>query len=119
MSEFIFDFLREERNALAIEAVLARGIDLVAPEAPVETGLAGRKFVFTGGLETLTRAQAKNLLENAGARVVSSVSAETDYVVAGSDAGSKLEKAQELSVRILSEEQFLGLLTQAGIEIPG
>jgi DNA ligase (NAD+) len=119
MSELIFDFLREERNAQAIEAVLARGMDLVAPEAPVETGLAGRKFVFTGGLETLTRAQAKNLLENAGARVVSSVSAETDYVVAGSDAGSKLEKARELSVRILSEEQFLGLLTRAGIEVPG
>jgi DNA ligase (NAD+) len=119
MSELIFDFLREERNAQAIDGVLARGIDLIPPKAPGETALAGRKFVFTGSLQTLTRSQAKKLAESAGARAVSSVSAETDYVIAGADAGSKLEKAKELGIRILSEEEFLNLLTEAGIEVSG
>jgi DNA ligase (NAD+) len=119
MSELIYDFLREEKNAQAIDAVVARGMELIAPDVPTDTGLAGKKFVFTGGLDTLTRSQAKKLVEGAGARAVSSVSAETDYVVAGSDAGSKLERAQELGVRILSEEEFLTLLAEAGIEVSG
>jgi DNA ligase (NAD+) len=119
MSEVIVAFFREERNARAIDAVLARGMDLVAPEAPSESGIAGKKFVFTGGLESLTRPQAKKLVEGAGARAVSSVSAETDFVVAGAEAGSKLARAEELGVRILSEEEFIALLKAAGITDPG
>jgi len=112
MSELILEFLREEKNARAIDAVLARGMDLVPPEAPADTGLAGRKFVFTGGLEGLTRSEAKKLVEGAGGRVASSVSAETDFVVAGSDAGSKLGKARELGIPILDEAAFLKLLAE-------
>jgi len=117
MSEVIVAFFREKRNARAIDAVLARGMDLVAPEAPSESGIAGKKFVFTGGLDSLTRSQAKKLVEGAGARAVSSVSAETDFVVAGAEAGSKLARAQELGVHILSEEEFLGLLRESGIKV--
>ena len=119
MSEMIFEFLREERNARAIDAVLARGMDLIPPEAPAQTGLQGMKFVFTGGLEVLTRSQAKKLVEGAGARAVSSVSAETDFVVAGSESGSKLARAQELGLRILDEGEFLSLLAEAGVHVPG
>jgi len=117
ISELIFEFLREERNAQAIDAVLARGMQLLPPEAAADTSLGGKKFVFTGGLEALTRSQAKKLVEGAGARAVSSVSAETDFVVAGSDAGSKLASAEELGVQILSEEEFLSLLAEAGVEM--
>jgi len=118
MSEAIFEFLRVEENARAIDAVLARGMDLLAPEAPSGTGLAGKKFVFTGGLATLTRSQAKSLVERVGARAVSSVSPETDFVVAGAEAGSKLGRARELGVSILDEDGFLALLARAGLELP-
>jgi len=119
MSESIFDFLREEKNARAIDTVLARGMNLIPPEAPSDTGLQGKKFVFTGGLERLTRSQAKRVVEGAGGRVVSSVSAETDYVVAGSDSGSKLVKARELGVRVLDEKEFRSLLAEVGVEVRG
>ncbi|MGW8264858.1 MAG: NAD-dependent DNA ligase LigA [Longimicrobiales bacterium] len=119
MSESIFSFLREEKNAQAIDAVLDRGVDLISPEAPAESGLREKKFVFTGGLERLTRSQAKMLVEAAGARAVSSVSTETDFVVAGSDSGSKLTRALELGLRVLDEGEFLSLLAEAGVELPG
>ena len=115
MSELIFDFLRDERNRRAIDAILERGMDPTPPEAPVETGLAGKKFVFTGR-SSRSRPELKKLAEAAGGRVVSSVSQGTDYVVAGSDAGSKLAKAQELGVTILDEEAFLRLVDQAESE---
>lgn len=118
MSEAIRGFLDTPANATAIDHILARGVAPVAPEGPAETELAGRRFVFTGGLARLTRSQARKLVEGAGARAVSSVSAETDWVVAGSDPGSKYDKAVELGVEILTEEAFLDLLRDAGIETP-
>jgi DNA ligase (NAD+) len=119
MSEMILEFLQDERNARAIDAVLAAGMDLIPPEGSSVTPLAGKKFVFTGGLESLSRAEAKTLVEGVGARAVSSVSAETDFVVAGSDAGSKLERARGLGVEILTEEEFLTILLEAGVEVSG
>jgi DNA ligase (NAD+) len=112
MSEVIYRFLHVEENARAIDAVLSKGMALVSPaptEGPVE-GLAGKKFVFTGSLPTLTRSEAKKLVEAAGGRGVSSVSSSTDYVVAGENAGSKLDRALELGVKVLTEEEFLSLL---------
>jgi DNA ligase (NAD+) len=118
MSEAIRGFLDGEQNAAAIDHVLARGVEPVPPEAPADTALAGRRLVFTGGLERMTRAQAKKLVEGAGARVVSAVSAETDYVVVGEDPGSKYDKALELGVTVLDEDGFLALLLDAGVEVP-
>lgn len=118
MSEAIRDFLDQEQNARAIDHILEQGMELVPPEGPDETPLAGKKFVFTGGMERMSRSRAKKLVEGAGARAVSSVSKETDYVVAGEGAGSKYEKAVELGIEILDEEGFFTLLQEAGVEAP-
>ena len=73
--------------------------------------LSGQTFVLTGTLPTMSRDQAKALLEAAGAKVAGSVSQKTSYVVAGSDAGSKLEKANELNVPIIDEQALLKILS--------
>lgn len=110
MSEAIRAFLDEPRNRSAIERLASEMRTLSAPP-PVRVGrLTGKKIVFTGGLETLTRDEAKARAEAEGGRVVGSVSKATDYVVAGSDAGSKLEKARDLGLQILTEEEFLALV---------
>lgn len=81
----------------------------------VAQSLTGKTFVLTGTLDSLTRDQAADRLRALGAKVSGSVSKKTDYVVAGHDAGSKLDKAQELSVRILDEAGLLALLEDSGI----
>jgi DNA ligase (NAD+) len=72
--------------------------------------LAGKTFVFTGTLLTLQRREAEELVESLGGRAASSVSAKTDYLVAGREAGSKLDRARELGVKVLTEEDFRTLL---------
>jgi len=71
-----------------------------------------KSFVFTGGLERLTRDEAKALVERFGGTVSSSVSKKTDYVVTGTDPGSKLDQAQKLEVTVLDEKAFLDLIEQ-------
>jgi DNA ligase (NAD+) len=72
--------------------------------------LKGLTFVLTGTLPNLSREEAKKLIETAGGKVSSAVSKKTNYVVAGAEAGSKLEKAQELGIKIVGEEQLLDLI---------
>ncbi len=110
MSALIAGFFRDEINAAAIDALLSKGFDLIAPSAPAIDTLADQKFVFTGTLESLSRSEAKQRVEERGARVVSAVSSAIDYVVAGADPGSKLAKATELGVLVLDESAFLDLL---------
>jgi len=105
-------FFAESRNRGVIEDLLKAG---VAPEESaglaVELPLAGKTFVLTGTLPTLTREVAQARIEAKGGRVSGSVSKKTDYVVAGADAGSKLAKARELGVAILNEPQLKELLS--------
>ena len=87
----------------------AEGVAQAAERAPQP--LLGKTFVLTGTFPTLKRDEAKAMLEAAGAKVAGSVSKKTDYVVAGEEAGSKLDKAQELGVAVIDEAQMLALLS--------
>jgi DNA ligase (NAD+) len=90
--------------------LLAAGVEPHAVEPPGEGPLTGKTFVFTGTLETMSRPDAEALVRQLGGKAAGSVSAKTSYVVAGPNAGSKLEKAQKLKLAILDEEQFLALV---------
>jgi DNA ligase (NAD+) len=100
-------------NRALVARLLAGGVEVVPMEARGSGALAGKTFVLTGTLAGMTRAEAKQRIEAAGAKVASAVSSRTDYVVAGEESGSKLARATELGVRVLTEEQFLGLLAGA------
>ena len=84
--------------------------DLSAPLHTARIAAGGQDIVFTGTLEKMGRAEAKAKAEALGANVSGSVSAKTDYVVAGADAGSKATKAKELGVKLLSEDEWLAML---------
>ncbi|MDE0059273.1 MAG: NAD-dependent DNA ligase LigA [Defluviicoccus sp.] len=102
----IVDFFREAHNLEAVRDLEAE-LQIAAPEAvAAESPVSGKTVVFTGTLETMTRAEAKARAESLGAKVSGSVSRKTDYVVIGSDAGSKARKAGELGVAILSEQDW-------------
>jgi DNA ligase (NAD+) len=102
-------FFDEPRNRSLLERLRAAGVQPAAVER--RTGpLDGKKFVLTGGLVAMTRPEAQRRIEALGGRVVTSVSKETDYVVVGADAGSKLKKAEKLKVPTLDEDAFLELL---------
>lgn len=92
------------------------GVNMTALSAAQNLRLAGKTFVLTGTLPTLTRQEATELVERYGGKTSSSVSKKTGYVIAGEDAGSKLTKAQQLNVPILSEEEFLKLLEDSKAE---
>lgn len=111
VAESIRDFFENKQNLEVLDKL--RSSWSTFPEQEVATGpqpLAGKIFVLTGGLESLTRDQAKKRLQALGAKVTSSVSKKTDYVIAGADPGSKLDKAQQLGVAVLNEQQFLELI---------
>jgi DNA ligase (NAD+) len=109
----IVRFFAEPHNVEVIEQLRAGGVHWPEGEsvAVVNSPIAGKTFVLTGALPTLTRDEAKDMIEALGGKVAGSVSKKTDYVVAGAEAGSKLEKARDLGVSILDEMQFRELLT--------
>ena len=97
-------------GAELVEKLLAVGVTPEAVEAVGDGPFTGKTFVFTGTLETMSRPDAEALVRKLGGKAAGSVSAKTDYLVAGPGAGSKLEKAQKLKLNILDEEQFKALL---------
>uniref|UniRef100_E6PEP0 DNA ligase (NAD(+)) n=1 Tax=mine drainage metagenome TaxID=410659 RepID=E6PEP0_9ZZZZ len=108
-------FFEQKRNRAALEALAAAGVAMEERgSAPVaDSALKGKRFVLTGTLATMTRDEAKAALDHLGARTSESVSAKTDYLVAGAEAGSKLQRARELDVPVLDEETFCTMLTEA------
>jgi len=112
VAESIIRFWQDEANKEIVTACFEMGITIQGlPEMLTQT-LANKTFVFTGSLEIFTRKMAQELVESHGARASSSVSKNTDYVVAGEGAGSKLAKARELGVKILTEQEFEHLLNE-------
>ena len=107
----LVDFFGEPHNVRALDDLL-RQVEVAAVRArrPPTSPVTDKTVVFTGTLEKLTRREAKALAERLGAKVAGSVSKKTDYVVAGGDAGSKLAKARELGVTVLTEDEWLALI---------
>ena len=112
VAESIHTFFAQQHNREVVEQLRACGVTWPEgePQARAPKPLAGKTVVLTGSLPTLSRDQAKDLLEAAGAKVAGSVSKKTDYVVAGAEAGNKLDKATSLGVAILDEAGLLDLL---------
>ena len=108
----IFVFWREAHNVAVVEDLLKQGVHWPAVEEKIvgENPFNGKTVVLTGTLSQMGRSEAKARLQELGAKVSGSVSAKTDFVIAGDAAGSKLTKAQELGVTVLSEEQWLAML---------
>jgi len=105
----VLEFFKAVSTRHMVEELAELGLRMDEPERSAGGALAGKTFVFTGELKALTRAEAQELVRGLGGKETSSVSAKTSYVVAGSDPGSKYDKAKKLGVTILSEEDFLKL----------
>jgi DNA ligase (NAD+) len=110
ISSAIREFFTRPANLELVEALREAGVDMTAEKKQRSTQLAGLTFVLTGTLPTLTRDEAKRRIEEAGGKTAGSVSKKTSYVVAGEEAGSKLDKAMELKVPVLDEAGLLALL---------
>lgn len=113
-AEWIADFFQAPHNIEVLDRLLAAGIHWDAPTAPTRQPLNGESWVVTGTLETMGRDEATQKLQALGARVSGSVSSKTKCVVAGEKAGSKLDKAQKLEIRVMNEQEFLDFLAQYG-----
>jgi DNA ligase (NAD+) len=109
----IVEFFQEPKNRSLVKQLQDLGLRLTGTRRERGTQLAGKTFVLTGTLAHFTRDEAKKMIEDAGGRVSGSVSKKTDFVVAGGDAGSKLDKAKELGVKVISEKDMKGLVGSA------
>jgi len=103
-------YFSNEESTNALRRLSEKGLITVATKSQIGDSLNGKQFVLTGTLETMTRDAAKKKILELGGRVTSSVSAKTDYVVAGSDPGSKLAKAKKFEVKVLNEDEFKALI---------
>jgi len=110
IAESIAEFFGNPANRKLVERLGKAGLAFKGDKKERGTKLAGKTFVLTGTLAKYTRDEAKKMIENAGGKVVGSVSKKTDYIVAGSDAGSKLDKAKELNVPVIEEKEMEALL---------
>jgi DNA ligase (NAD+) len=109
-------FFEQPHNRQVIEALRQRGVHwpvVKRAAAAQDSPFSGKTWVLTGTLSAMTREEAQEKILALGGKVSGSVSKKTDYVIAGADAGSKLRKAQELGVTVMSEPDFLDLLEKA------
>ena len=115
VAESVVRFFKDEGNRRVIEKMLRAGVRVEEPTEAAEVArpLEGKVFVFTGALEGITREDAKRLVEQLGGRTASSVSRRVDYVVVGKDPGSKYDRARELGLTIIDEEEFKRLVGKA------
>jgi len=114
VAESIYEFSRQPATLKVINKLKAAGVNTqrLPEETQVEQILAGKTFVFTGGLASVTREEAEALVKKLGGKTSSSVSRKTSFVIAGKDPGSKYTQAKELGISILTEEEFLKLISR-------
>ena len=110
VAQSLFDFFQEPKNRELIERLRKAGLTFTGKKKQRGTKLAGKTFVLTGTLANYSRDEAKKLIQDAGGKVSGTVSKKTDYVVAGTDAGSKLDKARQLNVNVIGEKEMLELV---------
>ncbi|RMD90244.1 MAG: NAD-dependent DNA ligase LigA [Calditrichaeota bacterium] len=112
VAESVYQFFHEPHNLETIDRLIKSGVRIRELAEPREKKLAGKTFVFTGALQNFTREEAERLVEELGGRAASSVSRNTDYVVVGENPGSKAQRARELGIPTLSEEEFIQMVRQ-------
>ena len=107
---FILSWLADPQSRHLVARLKEAGVNMTAEKNDIDQRFAGKTFVLTGALERFTRDEAGEMIERCGGKVSGSVSKKTSYVVAGEAAGSKLKKANELGIPVLTEEEFLEML---------
>jgi len=113
ISQAILEFFAQPANRALVASLRHAGVDMTAEKKQCSAQLAGLTFVLTGTLPTLTRDEAKQKIEASGGKTAGSVSKKTNYVVAGEEAGSKLDKARELKIPVIDEAGLL-VMIEAG-----
>ncbi len=106
VSASVYLFFRDKKNKESIERLKKAGVTVIEPKVKAKAKLTGKTFVFTGALQLFGRDEARNIVESLGGTTASSVSKKVDFVVVGEDPGSKFDKAKELGIKTLSEEEF-------------
>jgi DNA ligase (NAD+) len=111
VAESVYEFFHNNKNISVIEELLAAGVKPELPKKAKAKGkMAGKTIVVTGTLRNFTRQQAELAIRQAGGKTSSSVSKKTDFVLAGEEPGSKLDKAQKLGVKVIGEKEFEEML---------
>ena len=110
MAQSVFDFFQNEKSKHLVKSLEESGVNMNSLHVVSDTRFAGKTFVLTGTLPTLKRAEASKIIESLGGKTSSSVSKKTSYVLAGEEAGSKLDKANALGIEIINEEKFMEMI---------
>jgi len=111
VSASVYQFFRDKKNKESIERLKKAGVKVIEPKVKEKGKLAGKTFLFTGALKSFGRDEARNLVESLGGMTASSLSKKVDFVVVGEDPGSKIDKAKELGIKILTEEEFKKMIS--------
>ena len=111
VSASVYQFFRDKKNKESIERLKKAGVTVIEPKVKAKAKLAGKTFVFTGALQSFGRDEARNIVESLGGTTASSVSKKVDFVVVGEDPGSKFDKAKELGIKTLTEEEFKKMIS--------
>ncbi len=114
LAKSVYTAMREPHRKELISRLKELGLNMTYESAKISDKFAGLTFVLTGTLPTLKREQAKEMIEKLGGKCSGSVSKKTSYVLAGEEAGSKLDKANELGITVINEEQFLKMTEEVG-----